>query len=515
MRLLQIHIDSTLALFTAALAVPAASAQFGPRADLSDLSVPIVIESVDLDDDGDLDLIFGRDSRIATIENLGFGEFGTPQSILNQSFNSRYVRLALADLDQDGEEDLIAADRDRSNVSLFWGNAFGSFDAEVILTGATRALDVEVADDDGDGDFDVFYTYDTNSSGDGIVRIENLGGRMFAPGIVLTTAVNAPTAIEVRDYDNDGALDLATSSQGDDRIAWYRGAGDGTYGPQQVIGTGLDGPQDLASGDLDGDGRIDLVACSVFNGRVAVFRNAGGSFMNPLILDDVGSFVVRVELADFDRDGDLDVIAACPQAGEVRLYENVGFGFFGLPVALMDGVPDAQHAILLDVDGDAAQDVVSCSLANGKVYWHPNTLALGSTYCNSNPNSTGVESRITVTGTTNLLYDELTLTATDLPLVSFGFFLTSPQQGLVNMPGGSQGILCLSGQIGRYIGPGEPQFSGIEGRFRLRIEAALRPSPIGFVGVQPGETWNFQAWHRDSVNGQSTSNFTSAVAVAF
>ena len=39
--------------------------------------------------------------------------------------------------------------------------------------------------------------------------------------------------------------------------------------------------------------------------------------------------------------------------------------------------------------------------------------------------------------------------------------------------------------------------------------------PVGTVMVQPGDTWHFQAWHRDASGGQTTSNPTDAVAVTF
>ena len=38
------------------------------------------------------------------------------------------------------------------------------------------------------------------------------------------------------------------------------------------------------------------------------------------------------------------------------------------------------------------------------------------------------------------------------------------------------------------------------------------PQGMSTVGVQPGDTWFFQVWHRDV---QATSNFTQALAVHF
>jgi hypothetical protein len=41
------------------------------------------------------------------------------------------------------------------------------------------------------------------------------------------------------------------------------------------------------------------------------------------------------------------------------------------------------------------------------------------------------------------------------------------------------------------------------------------PQPMGNVSAAPGETWYFQYWHRDFINGMSTSNFSNAVKIVF
>ena len=41
------------------------------------------------------------------------------------------------------------------------------------------------------------------------------------------------------------------------------------------------------------------------------------------------------------------------------------------------------------------------------------------------------------------------------------------------------------------------------------------PQPMGSVAVLGGETWNFQAWFRDSSMGASTSNFSDGLEMTF
>jgi hypothetical protein len=80
--------------------------------------------------------------------------------------------------------------------------------------------------------------------------------------------------------------------------------------------------------------------------------------------------------------------------------------------------------------------------------------------------------------------------------------------------GNSQGRLCLGGFIGRFVAAGQIQNSGASGSFSLVADLNEMPNPLGPVAVQVGETWHFQAWHRD-VNPGVTSNFTDAVSVTW
>jgi hypothetical protein len=143
----------------------------------------------------------------------------------------------------------------------------------------------------------------------------------------------------------------------------------------------------------------------------------------------------------------------------------------------------------------------------------PSTI--GTVYCNSNANSTGQVADLSGSGSASVGANNLTLNATDLPQNSATFFLTSLTQGNVPNPSGSQGILCLGGSIGRYVGPGQVQNSGATGNVSLLINTNAMPQPAGSVAAMVGDTWNFQGWYRDFVAGTPTSNFTNGLAVTF
>lgn len=138
----------------------------------------------------------------------------------------------------------------------------------------------------------------------------------------------------------------------------------------------------------------------------------------------------------------------------------------------------------------------------------------GTNYCTAVANSSGVAASLSASGTSNVALNNLVLEASDLPNNSFGFFVTSLTQGFVPMAGGSSGNLCVGGAIGRYVAPGQIQNSGGTGAISLAVDNTLHPTPTGLVMVAAGETWNYQAWFRDtSPAGPATSNFTDGLEI--
>ncbi|MEM8710572.1 MAG: lectin-like protein [Planctomycetota bacterium] len=141
--------------------------------------------------------------------------------------------------------------------------------------------------------------------------------------------------------------------------------------------------------------------------------------------------------------------------------------------------------------------------------------ALGDVACSSNANSTGLPGTIQADGSRDVQDNDVALVASSLPLGSFGFFITSDTPASLSLPGLSEGILCLGGSIGRYVGPGQIQNSGSTGAFELQIDLGNVPTPVGPVSVSRGETRFFQAWYRDSIGGSPTSNFTNGMSISF
>ncbi|MCP3917646.1 MAG: hypothetical protein GY711_19035 [bacterium] len=196
------------------------------------------------------------------------------------------------------------------------------------------------------------------------------------------------------------------------------------------------------------------------------------------------------------------------------------------------GTLDAQFwydGVLL---GPAPRENANGNAPNGGVHWgsgsSPSTATanwnfvelvplgfppIGANYCSpSLPNSSGASAEIAATGSSMAGGFPLTLMASNLPVNQFGYFLAGRTQGLFNPPG-SQGLICLAGNIGRYNAPSQIGFSGPSGSFELDVDTTAIPvNPP--MPAMAGETWNFQCWFRD-LNPTLTSNFTDGLSILF
>lgn len=144
----------------------------------------------------------------------------------------------------------------------------------------------------------------------------------------------------------------------------------------------------------------------------------------------------------------------------------------------------------------------------------PDAGSIGTNYCGPAPiNSSGGSARMSADGSTLISANAVTLTCSDMPRFVFGFVIVSRTQGFIQNPAGSAGHLCVSGAIGRYVGPGEIMNSGTNGAISIGIDLNGIPQPNGLVQAMPGESWNWQTWFRDSVGGTVTSNFSDGIEI--
>lgn len=328
----------------------------------------------DLDGDGDLDALIGNYyTPNQLLLNDGSGFF-TDQSAtgLPGAPSDKTHGVALGDVDVDG--DLDVAIGNLSQQSMLWLNNGAAVFSDVTATAmppdaSDETQDLAFADVDGDGDLDLVTA---NRGGTSRV-MGNDGGGVFA---MVAGAIPADTdetyALAMGDVDLDGAVDLVLGNFGSqDRLL----LGDGSGGFADV--TALHMPvdvawtRDLALGDLDGDGDLDLCFATTENGaemqnRVYLWSAAGGySDVSATHLPALPNHSNSLGLVDIDGDDDLDLYFgnwAYISGQADRLYLNDGSAVFSEAASALEPARDSTLAVAFgDLDGDGDADLVQCN----------------------------------------------------------------------------------------------------------------------------------------------------------
>ncbi|SFA73818.1 Cadherin-like beta sandwich domain-containing protein [Cohnella sp. OV330] len=203
--------------------------------------------------------------------------------------------------------------------------------------------DIAFADLDGDGHLDAIVS-DNSSLNNRIAIFKGNGdGTLQSTPDYLAVGDN-PREIAVADLNGDGKLDIAVTSYDDDKVTVLLGNGDGTFMPGTAYGAG-EGPNGIAAADLDEDGFTDLAIASHDNHQLAVlYGNRFGTFPAPVYYS-VGTYPLDVIVRDFDKDGHPDLAVSNDGSGSISVLLNRGsqnfdrsdFGGIQTPTFLVSG----------------------------------------------------------------------------------------------------------------------------------------------------------------------------------
>ncbi len=236
------------------------------------------IAAVDIEDDGDVDLVVLSYDDLHLIENLGSGQF-LPQVIDRFAHNIDIpTDINVGDLDGDGDRDIVFPAYPRE---LVWYEQRDrrSFVSRGLVTPENDSYtfaEVQIHDLNGDKRPDL------------LVRDHQFGVQLgwleqtatgFQPLRVIDTVAEMVSFWDstrektvVLDMDRDGDLDIGAIIEYSERasmfekIIWYENDGSGNFLATAVADQLFSGGGSLVKGDLDGDQRADLVFATAFGG---------------------------------------------------------------------------------------------------------------------------------------------------------------------------------------------------------------------------------------------------------
>ncbi|HYC58618.1 MAG TPA: FG-GAP-like repeat-containing protein [Thermoanaerobaculia bacterium] len=243
---------------------------------------PTEIASGDFNGDNNEDLVVRSYSGAiyALFAGNGAGQF---TEVWRTDADSTATSFLSGDIDHDGHSDFLTRVAEPTRYAIYFGRGDETFDAVVhVSTSAVVPARAVLADLDGDGDSEII-TADLVPSA--IHVAVNLGSRTFGAGDVYPVGSTVQTdAIDlvVAEVTDDSHVDVVVSLQNSRRLGTLRGNGNGTlrttpdysdvprFSPFATMR-----PNRLTAADFTGDGRID-VALIGNPQALALFENLAG-----------------------------------------------------------------------------------------------------------------------------------------------------------------------------------------------------------------------------------------------
>jgi hypothetical protein len=309
----------------------------------------VVLAVARLDGDPHFDLVIGA----AVLRGQGNGSFQAGQA-LPPGFALSVVQVA--DVNGDGQPDLVGLSSAERTVSIYVGNGDGTFQAPRHF-GVAPSGALSVFDFNGDGRLDIL-TSDTSvdhlslllGNGDGTFQAASV----FRSGPPTGNQRPGAGSVVVADFDADGVLDFAVG-HGFNSATVVRALPGGGFAPPTDLGRGRGG---VAGGDFNGDRRPDVAVCGVDdfgNTGLSVFLGTGTvTFAAPLATALPNADVVSCLAIDLDGAGGLDVLVLFPDRISVLL--GSGTGTF-LPAIHTLGGTRFQAFSVADLNGDGRPDL--------------------------------------------------------------------------------------------------------------------------------------------------------------
>ncbi len=384
---------------------------------------PYGVAHADLDNDGDSDMILplAEKDSISILTNDGTGNYSTITQIYAGSGALPYS-VSTGDFNRDGQIDFVVTNYSYNNIEVYLNTGSLTFSRTTYSAQNGTVASVAV-DFDGDGDIDI-AAYNRSSPGGTVSIFMNNGNGTFASAVNTSYYDYNATKMVSVDIDGDNDIDLVTSGQGS-YVYILKNNGVGSFNTSSGS-TGLTNADDVKFADLDSDNDVDMVVVYSSSNKVTVYKNNGnGTFASGA--DFAFNNPSSVTFMDLAFDGDVDVLVSAHDGDyydELYYLTNNGSGSFTKEYGFYlqengdysyGGYPTFSTA---DVDNDGDLDLVQTSRLGSYVAINKSSDFVTVTALTPAPNSIDVSVSSNMTATFNYAIDGTTINS--VSVVAYG-----------------------------------------------------------------------------------------------
>jgi hypothetical protein len=335
------------------------------------------VSTIDYNSDGYDDLFFtevsgSKPNRLFV--NNGNGTFTQITTGRIVTDITKSISSSWADVDNDGDLDVVIANNTLKPSSFFINNGDGTFTKNT-TAGFTQTIGyyhhVSFVDVDNDGIVELYLGNYWPTRLNELWKQNQNGEWSLWSSSLLSQVTGSATGSTWSDYDNDGFQDLIILNNDGSNNRMYHNLGNGQF--EQVFNeVTQQGGNSVAStwGDIDNDGDLDLFISNASNRNNELYTNNGGGQFTLQTSGEIvsdGGNSHGASFADVDRDGDLDLYVANNTSNKF-LYINNGAGLF---TKKTDEFPAANFGNSMgvafsDIDLDGDMDLIASTISNEK-----------------------------------------------------------------------------------------------------------------------------------------------------
>ena len=298
-----------------------------------------------------------------------------PFKLIRLPVGKHPIMTLIVDVDRDATLDLVIANSESANVTVYLGDGKGAFKQAQgsPFPAGQECSDVAAGDFNGDGNPDLII------ANHGIKTVTTLLGNgkgqfSMAPGSPFSVESSPhPHGIAVGHFDGDRNADIAIDSWAENKVLVLFGKGDGMFqSPGAKFEVGKMPYQRLRSTDLSEDGNADIVTSNFEAGSVSVLLGDGkGGFKRKDFSVPPAPFGVAIE--DFNGDHHLDIAIEHYSGHAVDRSKNglsilFGDGKGNFTLAKGSPFPVGQYPSTVaggDLNGDRIADIVVPNYEDG------------------------------------------------------------------------------------------------------------------------------------------------------